>query len=97
MTFNISLFGKSTQFLAISKALSISSSDISQPVTATTHLFLNTSKDEELNEIYAQLTCSPAIFSASHKEASKLFLNSSISRIFHFLIAFELDIPTHKI
>jgi hypothetical protein len=60
-------------------------------------LFLNTSNDEELNEIYAQLTCSQAIFSASAKDASKLFLNSSISSIFHLLIALEAEIHTHNI
>jgi hypothetical protein len=97
ITFNISLFGKSTPFLAISRALSISSSDTSQPVTATTHLFLNTSNEDELKEIYAQFTCSPAIFSASARDKSKLFLNSSISKIFHFLIALEVEIHTHSI
>jgi len=97
ITFNISLFGKSIPFLAISNALSISSSIISHQVTATTHLFLNTSNDEELNEIYAHLISSQAIFSASSNDESKLFLNSSISRIFHFLIAFESDIQTHSI
>jgi hypothetical protein len=51
ITFNISLFGRSIQFLAISNALSISSSEISHQVTATTHLFLKTSNDDELNEM----------------------------------------------
>jgi hypothetical protein len=50
ITFNISLFGKSTQFFAISSALSISSSAISQPEIATTHLFLITSNEDELND-----------------------------------------------
>jgi hypothetical protein len=96
-TFNISLFGISTPHFALSKALSISSSDTSEPVTETIPLFLITSKLDELNEIYAQFTCSHAIFSASSKDASKLFLNSSISSIFHFLIAVEFDIQTHNI
>ena len=97
ITFNISLFGKSTQFLAISRALSISSSDISHPDTAITHLFLITSYEDELNEINAHATSSPDIFSASSRDLSRLFLNSSISRIFHFLIAFESEIPTPNI
>jgi len=97
ITFNISLFGRSTQFFDISSALSMSSSDISHPETATTHLFLITSNDDELNEIYAHATCSHAIFSASSNVLSRLFLNSSISKIFPFRIAFEEAIPTHNI
>jgi hypothetical protein len=96
ITLRISLFGRSTPLLDISRALSISSEVISHPTIATTHLFFITSRVDELNETYAQITCSPAIFSASSKDLSKLFLNSSISRIFHFLIAFEEDIQTHR-
>jgi hypothetical protein len=36
-------------------------------------------------------------FSASSNDLSKLFLNSSISSIFHFLIALDKTIHTHKI
>jgi hypothetical protein len=97
ITFNISLFGKSTPHFAISKALSMSSSAISPPDTATTHLFLITSYDEELNEIYAHVASSQDIFSASSRDLSKLFLNSSISRIFPFLIAFDSEIHTPSI
>jgi hypothetical protein len=97
ITFNISLFGKSTHHLAISNALSISSSAISHHDTATTHLFLITSYDEELNEIYAPAASSQDIFSASSKDLSKLFLNSSISSIFPFLIAFESETQTPRI
>jgi len=96
-TFKISLFGISTPDFALSKALSISSSEISEPVTETIHLLLITSKLDELKDTYAHETCSPAIFSASSKEESKLFLNSSISSIFHFLIAVEFEIQTHNI
>ena len=49
-----------------------------------------------LNEIYAQLICSPAIFSASSKDLSKSFLNDSISSIFHFLIEEESDSHTQS-
>ncbi|MDR2411224.1 MAG: hypothetical protein LBD88_01075 [Candidatus Peribacteria bacterium] len=90
------MFGKSTQLFALSIALSISSSEISEPEIDIIPLLLITSKLEELKETYAQATCSPAILSASSKEESKLFLNSSISRIFPFLIAVEFEIPTHN-
>jgi hypothetical protein len=70
---------------------------ISHPTIATTPLFLITSKVDELKDIYAPTTCSQAIFSASSKDLSRLFLNSSISRIFHFLIAFDAEIHTHRI
>jgi len=50
-TFNISLFGISTPHFALSKALSISSSDTSEPVTETIPLFLITSKLDELKDI----------------------------------------------
>jgi hypothetical protein len=90
----ISLFGRSTQFLAISRTLSISSADISSHETAIIPLLLTTSNDEELKERFTQVTCSPDIFSASSSEESKFDLNSSISRIFHFLIAYELDTHT---
>lgn len=69
---------------------------ISLPETAITHLLVITSKEEELKERNTPETCSPAIFSASSKDLSRLFLNSSISRIFPFLIAFDEAIPTHK-
>jgi hypothetical protein len=95
-TFNISLFGISTQLFALSIALSISSSDTSDPEIDIIHLLFMTSKLEELKEIYAQVTCSQAILSASSKEESRLVLNSSISRMFHFLIAVEFEIPTHN-
>jgi hypothetical protein len=97
ITFSISLFGKSTPLLDISRALSTSSVVISPQTIATTHLFLITSRVDELKDIYAHITCSPAIFSASSKDLSKLFLNSSISRIFHFLIALDAEIHTHRI
>jgi hypothetical protein len=96
ITFKISLFGNSTQFLAISRTLIISSFLISSPETAIIHLLLTTSIDEELNEMYAQATCSPAILSASSRDLSKFCLNSSISSIFHFLIALEETTQTHK-
>jgi len=56
-------------------------------------LLVITSNEEELKERKAQETCSHAIFSASSKDLSRLLLNSSISRIFPFLIAFEEAIP----
>jgi len=56
-----------------------------------------TSKDEELKDIKAPETCSQAILSASSKDLSKFDLNSSMSRIFHFLIAFESEIQTQSI
>ena len=93
-TLSISLFGKSTPFRAISRTLSISSGEISSPETAMIHLLVTTSKDDELKEIFTQVTCSPDIFSASSSEESKLDLNSSISRIFHFLIAYEFAAHT---
>jgi hypothetical protein len=49
-----------------------------------------------LNDKNAQTICSQDIFSASIKEDSKLFLNSSISRIFPFLIALDSEIQIHN-
>jgi hypothetical protein len=62
---------------------------ISSQEIAIIHLLSTTSNEEELKDRKAQLICSQAIFSASSKDLSKLALNSSISRIFHFLIAFD--------
>jgi hypothetical protein len=91
----ISLFGRSTQFLAISKALSTSSGRISSHEIATVPLLVITSKLDELNERNAHEICSHAIFSASSKDLSRLSLNSSISKIFHFRIALDdaIQIP----
>jgi hypothetical protein len=44
----------------------------------------------------AQTICSPDIFSASSKESSTFFLNSSISNIFPFLMALDSEIQTPK-
>ena len=96
ITFKISLFCISTQVVAFSSALSISSSVTSLPEIEIIHLLFMTSKPEILKEMNAQFTCSQAIFSASSKEESKLFLNSSMSKIFPFLIAFEFAIHIHK-
>jgi len=60
------------------------------------HLLSTTSNEDELNEIKAHDTCSQAIFSASSRDLSILALNSSISRIFPFLMAFESEIQTHN-
>jgi hypothetical protein len=91
------LFEISIPLSAFSRALLISSSVTSLPETEIIHLFFITSNPEILKEINAQLTCSQAIFSASSRDESKLFLNSSISKIFHFLIAFEFAIQIPKI
>jgi hypothetical protein len=53
ITFNISLFGKLIQFLAISSTLSTSEDSISSHDIATIHLLSITSNDEELKDINA--------------------------------------------
>jgi poly-D-alanine transfer protein DltD len=73
----------------MSRTLSISAESISSQEIAIIHLLSTTSNDEELNDRNAQLICSPAIFSASSRDLSKFALNSSMSKIFHFLIAFD--------
>jgi len=94
ITFKIVLFGISIQDFAISRTLSTSSDVTSSQCIAVIHLFIITPNEEELNETYAQFICSPDIFSASSNDLSKSSLNASISRIFHFLIEFELDSHT---
>jgi hypothetical protein len=89
ITFNISLFGKFIPFFAISRTLSISFPSISSQDIEIIHLLSITSNEEELKEMKAQYTFSHAIFSASSRDLSKFALNSSISNMFHFLIAFD--------